>query len=72
MLSFGNSLKSFGAVREALVLGVILVSVFALFYFNFDWKVKIGITVIALALATLTSIANQLLNIQKETTKAKR
>jgi hypothetical protein len=72
VLSFGNSLKGLGAVREALVLGVMFVTVFALFYFDFDWKVKIGIVVIALALVMLTSVASQLLSMQKEVAKAKR
>jgi hypothetical protein len=70
-LSFGNSLRSLGVVREALVLGVMIVSVFALFYFDFDWKVKIGIIVLALAIVMLTSIASQLLNMQKEVSKSK-
>lgn len=71
-MSFGNSLKSFGIVQEALIVGVMIVSIFSLLYFDFDWKVKIGITALAIALLMLTSIASQLLNIQKEVVKAQR
>jgi len=71
-VSFGDSLKSLGIVQEALILGVMIVTMFSLLYFDFDWKVKIGITVIAIALLMLTSVASQLLNIQKAIAKAKR
>jgi hypothetical protein len=71
-VSFGDSLKSLGFVQEALILGVMVVSIFSLLYFDFDWKVKVGITAIAIALLMLTSIASQLLKIQKETIKAQR
>jgi hypothetical protein len=71
-VSFGNSLKSLGIVQEALVLGVMVVSIFSLLYFDFDWKVKIGITVLAIALLMLTSIASQLLKMQKEAVNAQR
>ena len=71
-MSFGDSLKSLGIVQEALILGVMIVTMFSLLYFDFDWKVKVGITVIAIALLMLTSVASQLLNIQKAIAKAKR
>jgi len=71
-VSFGDSLKSLGIVQEALILGVMIVTMFSLLYFDFDWKVKVGITVIAIALLMLTSVASQLLNIQKAIAKAKR
>ncbi|MCL1971351.1 MAG: hypothetical protein FWF66_07870 [Candidatus Bathyarchaeota archaeon] len=71
-MSFGNSLKGLGIVQEALVLGVMIVSIFSILYFDFDWKVKIGITAIAIALFMLTSIAGQLLAIQKEVAKSQR
>jgi hypothetical protein len=71
-LSFGNSLKSFGIVKEAIVLGLMFVTMFALLYFDFDLKVKIGIAVLAFTVMILTNIASQLLNIQKEAAKAQR
>ncbi|MGD6933427.1 MAG: hypothetical protein ACQCN5_04390 [Candidatus Bathyarchaeia archaeon] len=69
-MSFGNSLKSLGAVQEALVLGLMVVSMFALFYFDFDVTLKIAIAVLAFTIILLASIASQLLNIQKEAAKA--
>ncbi len=70
-MSFGNSLKSLGTVQEALVLGLMIVSMFALFYFDFDITLKIGIAVLAFTIILLASIASQLLNIQKEAAKAR-
>ena len=69
-MSFGNALKGLGIVQEALIIGVMIVSIFSILYFDFDWKVKIGIIAIAFALLMLTSLASQLLNIQKEIAKA--
>ncbi|XHH08602.1 MAG: hypothetical protein ACFCUE_13685 [Candidatus Bathyarchaeia archaeon] len=69
-MSFGNSLKSLGVVQEALVLGLMIVSMFAIFYFDFDLTLKIGIAVLAFVIILLASIASQLLNIQKEAAKA--
>jgi len=69
-LSFGNSLKSLGTVQEALVLGLMIASMFALFYFDFDLIIKIGIAVLAFTIILLVSIASQLLNLQKQAAKA--
>ncbi len=69
-MSFGNSLKSLGTVQEALILGLMIVSMFALFYFDIDFTYKIGIAAIAFAIILLTSIASQLLSMQKEAAKA--
>jgi len=69
-LSFGNALKSLGTVQEALILGLMVVSMFALLYFDLDLTYKIGIGAIAFAIIILTSIASQLLNLQKEAAKA--
>jgi hypothetical protein len=69
-LSFGNSLKSLGTVQEALILGLMMVSMVALFYFDLDLTYKIGIAAIAFTIIILTSIASQLLNLQKEAAKA--
>ena len=73
ILSFGNSLKGLGFVQEVLTIGLMIVTVAALFYFDFDFKLKIGIVVLAFTIIVLTNIASQLFNIQKETaTKAQR
>lgn len=71
-MSFGDSLKSLGVVQEALVLGLMVVSMFAIFYFDIDMTLKIGIAVLAFTVILLVSIASQLLNIQKEAAKAQR
>ncbi|MCL1978069.1 MAG: hypothetical protein FWG55_08235 [Candidatus Bathyarchaeota archaeon] len=71
-MSFGNSLKGFGAVQELLVVVLMIVSMLAVFYFDFNWTLKIGIIALALIIVLLTSIASQLLNIQKEAAKAQR
>jgi hypothetical protein len=68
-VSFGNALKNFGVIQEALVLGLMVVSMFAIFYFDIDVGYKIGIAAIAFAVIILTSIASQLLNLQKEAAK---
>ncbi len=72
MLSFGNSLREFGVVKEALILGLMIVSLCVLFFFDFDLKLKIGIVAIVFALIFLTSIATQLINLQKEAIKAQK
>ncbi|MGD6810604.1 MAG: hypothetical protein ACQCN3_12980 [Candidatus Bathyarchaeia archaeon] len=69
-MSFGDSLKNLGTVQEALVLGLMVVSMFAILYFDMDLTLKIGIAVLAFTVILLASIASQLLNIQKEAAKA--
>jgi hypothetical protein len=59
-----------GTIQEALVLGLMMVSMFALLYFDLDLSYKIGIAAIAFTIIILTSIASQLLNLQKEAAKA--
>jgi len=72
VLSFGSSLKGFGRIQEALVLGLMCVIMFAIFYFDFDLPLKIGIAILAFAIIMLINITSQLLNIQKEIAKAQR
>lgn len=67
VLSFGNSLKSLGRVQEALVFGLMFVTMVALFYFDFDFTLKIGVAILAFTIIMLISIASQLLSMQKET-----
>ena len=66
-MSFGNALKSFGTIQEALVLGLMIVSMFVLFYVDIDLTFKIGIGVLVFAIIFLTSLANQLLKLEKGT-----
>jgi len=73
MLSFGNALKGFGTVQELIVLGLMVVTLIALLYFDFDLMLKIGIAVLAFTMILLVNVASQLLNMQKESAdRAKR
>jgi len=65
-MSFGNAMKNFGVVQEALVLALMLVSIFALFYVDMDITYKIGIAVIAFAVIFLSTLAASILRQEKE------
>jgi predicted cation transporter len=67
-MSFGT--KVFSGVQEVLVLALMLVSVFALFYFDISIMYKVGIAVIAFSVIFLITLATQILRQQKESKKA--
>jgi preprotein translocase subunit YajC len=67
-MSFGT--KVFSGVQEVLVLALMLVSVFALFYFDISIMYKVGIAVIVFSVIFLTTLATQILRQQKESKKA--
>jgi hypothetical protein len=67
-MSFGP--KVFSGVQEALVLALMLVTVFALFYVNMDISYKIGIGAIVFTVIFLTTLATQILRQQAEVKKA--
>jgi protein-S-isoprenylcysteine O-methyltransferase Ste14 len=69
-LSFG-SLKVFNGIQEALVLGLMLVSVLALFYVDMDISYKIGIAVIVFTIIFLATLAATLLRQQREIKQAR-
>jgi hypothetical protein len=64
-LSLGN-LKVFSGIQEALVLALMLVSMFVLFYVDIDWIFKIGIAVIVFTIIFLATLAAALLRQQRE------
>ena len=64
-MSFG-SLKVFNGIQEALVLGLMLVSVIALFYVDMEIPYKIGIAVIVFTIIFLATLAATLLRQQRE------
>jgi hypothetical protein len=64
-LSFGT-LKVFSRVQEALVLALMLVTIFTLFYVNLDITYKIGIAAIVFTIIFLATLAATLLRQQKE------
>ena len=63
-------MKSLGTIQEALVLGLMFVSLFAIFYFDFDFIYKVGIVVLAFTIILLTTVASALINQQKEIAKS--
>ena len=68
-LSLGN-LKVFSGIQEALVLALMLVSMFVLFYVDIDWIFKIGIAVIVFTIIFLATLAAALLRQQRELKQA--
>ena len=69
-MSFGDALKVFSGVQEALILALMLVSIVAIFYVDIDITYKIGIAVLVFSLIFLTTLATQILRAQKESRKA--
>ncbi len=69
-MSFGNALKMFNSIQEVLVLALMMVSVFALFYFDMDITYKIGIAVLVFSVIFLFTLATQILRQQKEIKKS--
>jgi|APFre7841882654_1041346.scaffolds.fasta_scaffold758194_1 hypothetical protein len=67
-MSFGT--KVFSGVQEALVLALMLVTVFALFYVTMDIIYKVVIGVMVFAVIFLITIATQILRQQKEVKQA--
>jgi uncharacterized membrane protein YGL010W len=67
-LSFGT--KAFSGIQEALVLALMLVTVFTLFYVNLDITYKIGIAAIVFTIIFLATLAATLLRQQKEIRQA--
>ena len=68
-MSFGSK-KIFSGIQEALVLALMLVTMFALFYIDLAMVYKVSIAVIAFLAIFLTTIATQILRAQKESRKA--
>ncbi len=64
-------MKVFNGVQEALVLALMLVSMFVLFYIDIDWTFKIGIAVIVFAIIFLSTLAAALLRQQRELKQAR-
>jgi hypothetical protein len=66
-MSFGTSQKIFSGIHEALILALMIATVFALFYFNISIIYKIGIAVIVFGIIFLSTLATQILRQEKET-----
>jgi hypothetical protein len=65
-MSLRLGLGNLSTVQEVLVIALMLVSVFALFFSDIELTYKIGIAVLAFSVIFLTTLANQLLEQQKE------
>ncbi len=66
-MSFGNAMRNFGVVEEALVLALMMVAMFAVFSVpEMDMTYRITIVVIAFVVVLLTTIATAILRQQKE------
>jgi hypothetical protein len=68
-LSFGNSFKNLGTVLEIIVIGLMIVFMFDLIYFDFDFTIRLGIAALTFTIMLLALIASQLLTMQKEEAK---
>jgi hypothetical protein len=68
-LSFGG-LKELSAIQQALVFGLLLVSILTIYYVDISWTFKLGIGVLTFALIFLVISATALLRQQKEIRKA--
>jgi hypothetical protein len=62
-------MKYFSGIQELLVLALMLVSVFALFYFEISVTYKVGIAVLVFSVIFLTTLAAQIMRQQKEAAK---
>jgi 4-hydroxybenzoate polyprenyltransferase len=56
-------------IQEALVLGLMLVFIFAIVYSGIDWMYKIGIGALVVTLVFVATMANQALKLQREEEK---
>ncbi len=65
-MSFGTSQKVFSGIHEALILALMLATIFALFYFDISIMYKVGIAVIVFGVIFLSTLATQILRQEKE------
>lgn len=64
-MSFGN-LRVFNGIQEALILALMLITMFALFYVEMDIIYKVTLGVFAFTIIFLASIASAILKQQKQ------
>jgi hypothetical protein len=60
------------SIQEVLVLGLMLVFIFAVMYSSMSWTYKIGIGMLVVTLVFVATIANQALRQQREEEKKRR
>lgn len=70
-MSFGNALKNLGVVQEALIIGLMIVTIFALFYLDLDLTYKVGIAALSFVIIFLSTLAAQISRQIQEEAKRK-
>ena len=65
-MSFGNLNKAFGTIQEALILALMVITMITLFYVNIDFNYKVGIAIFTFAIVFLATLANAMLQAQRE------
>jgi len=60
------------SIQEVLVLGLMLVFIFAVMYSGMSWTYKIGIGMLVVTLVFVATMANQALRQQREEEKKRR
>jgi hypothetical protein len=68
-MSFGNLNKAFGTIQEALILALMVITMITLFYVNIDFSYKVGIAIFTFAIVFLATLANAMLQAQRELKK---
>jgi uncharacterized paraquat-inducible protein A len=68
-LSFGNLNKAFGTIQEALIIALMVITMITLVYVNIDFSYKVGIAIFAFAIVVLATLANAMLQAQRELKK---
>ncbi len=70
-MSFGSLSKNFGGVQQALVLALMLVSIFALFYVEMDITYKISVGALVFGIVFLSTLATTIMRQEKEARRAR-
>lgn len=68
-MSFNNLNKVFGTIQEALVLALMLITMLTLLYVDIDLSYKIAIAIFSFTVIFLATLANAILQQQKELRK---
>lgn len=68
-MSFGNLNKAFGTVQEALIIALMVITMITLVYVNIDFSYKVAIAIFTFAIVVLATLANAMLQAQRELKK---
>jgi protein-S-isoprenylcysteine O-methyltransferase Ste14 len=70
-MSFGSMTKNLGGVQQALVLALMLISVFALFYVEMGLMYKIGVGALVFGIVFLSTLATTIMRQEKDARRSK-